>query len=42
MATGFGFFAVVVFGLSLLLILGLRFYERVRGKHLSERQSIDS
>jgi hypothetical protein len=41
-ATGFGFFAVVVFGLSLVLIFGLRRYERVRRRHLSERQPIDS
>ena len=42
MVTGFGFFAVVVFGLSLLLIFGLRFYVRVRGRHFSERRPIDS
>ena len=42
MVTGFGFFAVVVFGLSLLLIVGLRLYERVHGRHFSERRPIDS
>jgi len=30
MATGFGFFFIVVFGLSLALIVGLRFYDRFR------------
>ena len=30
MATGFGFFFIVVFGLSILLIAGLRLYDRWR------------
>jgi len=32
-ATGFGFFFVVVFGLSMLLIFGLRLYDRYHRRH---------
>lgn len=35
-ATGFSFIIVVVFGLSILLVLGLRFYERWRPHNATE------
>jgi hypothetical protein len=37
LVTGFGVFIVTVFGLSLLLISALRFYERIFGKRCDRR-----